>query len=102
MDKRFAETIRGRLAHLREAEEAYAKAKEHRGRKRHKQAAKQYERAADLYRSIGLGLLAKTAFAAAAESYEHVEDMDGRKRCGLRAKSLPVYWDESYHDAKWG
>jgi len=102
MDKSFAKVIRSRLAHLCEADEAYARAETHRMRKRHQQAAKQYEQSADLYRSCGLGLLAKAGYAAANAAYEHVEDADGSERCALRSKSLPTYWDESYHDAKWG
>jgi hypothetical protein len=102
MDKRFAKTIRSRLADLREADEAYRKAQDHIAKARHQQAAKWLEHAANLYRGCGLGLVAKKAYAAAAESYEHVENADGCERCSLRAKSLPVYWDESYHDAKWG
>ena len=102
MDKGLAKTIQVRLPHLREADEAYARAEEHRGKARHHQAAKRYEHAADLYRSCGLGLFSKRVYAAAAAAYEHVEDADGSERCALRAKSLPVYWDESYHDAKWG
>lgn len=98
MDKAFVRKVRGRPAHIREADEAYARAEEHRGKARHKQAAKEYEHAADRYRLGGLGLLARRAYAAAAGAYQHVEDRDASQRCTLRAKSLPVYWDES-HDA---
>ena len=78
MDKKFAKTIRNRLADLREADEAYARAEGHRGRCRHQQAAKQAEHAADLYRGCGLGVLA------------HVEDGDSSDRCGRHAKALPI------------
>ena len=96
MDKAFVRKVRGRPAHLREADEAYARAEEHRGKARHKQAAKEYEHAADRYRLGGLGLLARRGYVAAAGAYQHVEDSDASQRCTLRAKSLPVYWDESY------
>ena len=102
MDKKFAKTIRNRLSDLREADEAYARAEGHRGRCRHQQAAKQAEHAADLYRGCGLGVLAKKAYAAAADAYAHVEDVESSDRCGRHAKALPIYWDESHHDAKWG
>jgi hypothetical protein len=102
MDKAFSETIRQRLIHLSEADTAYATASEHRGKARHRQAAKQFEVAADVYSSVSLGLLAKKAYSDAAECYEHIEDSVSTTRCALRAKSLPDYWTEAHHDAKWG
>jgi len=102
MDKAFEETIRHRLLHLGEADTTYATASEHRGKARYGQAAKHLEIAADVYRSVSLGLLAKKVYLEAVECYEHIENAVGARRCGLRANSLPDYWTEANHDAKWG
>ena len=102
MDEAFSETIRHRLLHLSDADTASATATEHRGKARYGQAAKQFEIAADVYRSGALGLLAKKAYSDAAECYEHIENSVAATRCALRAKSLPDYWTEADHDAKWG
>ena len=102
MDKAFVETIRHRLLHLGDADKASATASEHRGKARYGQAAKTLEIAADVYRSVSLGLLAKKTYLEAVECHEHIENAVGARRCGLRAKSLPDYWTEADHDAKWG
>lgn len=102
MDEAFSETIRHRLLYLSDADTANATATKHRGKARYGQAAKQFEIAADVYRSGSLGLLAKKAYSNAAECYEHIENSVAATRCALRAKSLPDYWTEADHDAKWG
>lgn len=102
MDKILRQAIRARKTQIREADKSYALAEEHRGKSRHQQAAKQYEQAANLYRICGLGLLAKNAYVSAAVAYEHIENENGTERCGMRARAVPVYWDESHHDVKWG
>ena len=102
MDNAFVESIKNRLLYLSEADTAYATASEHRGKARYGQAAKSLEIAADVYRSVSLGLLAKKTYLEAVECYEHIENSDSASRCALRAKSLPDYWTEANHDAKWG
>ena len=102
MDKAFEETIRHRLLHIGDADTAYATASEHRGKARYGQAAKQFEIAADVYRSVSLGLLAKKTYLEAVECYKPIENSVAATRCVLRAKSLPDYWTEADHDAKWG
>jgi hypothetical protein len=102
MDNAFVESIRNRLLYLSEADTAYATASEHRGKARYGQAAKQLEIAADVYRSVSLGLLAKIVYLEAVECYDHIENSVSARRCGLRANSLPDYWTEANQDAKWG
>jgi len=102
MDNAFLESIRNRLVYLSEADTAYATASEHRGKARYGQAAKQLEIAADVYRSVSLGLLAKKVYLEAVECYEHIDNSVGSTRCGLRAASLTDYWTEADQDAKWG
>jgi hypothetical protein len=102
MDKAFSESIKDRLLHIGDADRTYATASEHRGKARYGQAAKTLEMAADVYRSVSLGLLAKKTYLEAVECYEHIENAVGARRCGLRANSLPDYWTEANHDAKWG
>ena len=102
MNPKTQRLVRLRPTRLREADEALAAAEEHRGHARHFQAAKQYHHAAELYCLCGLGLLARRAYAAAAAAYEHVEEVESSERCALHVKALPIYWDETHHDAKWG
>jgi hypothetical protein len=102
MDKAFSESVRDRLLHIGDADRTYETASEHRGKARYGQAAKHLEIAADVYRSVSLGLLAKKTYLEAVECYEHIENSDSANRCALRAQSLPDYWTEANHDAKWG
>ena len=102
MDNAFVESIKNRLLYLSEADTAYATASEHRGKARYGQAAKSLEIAADVYRSVSLGLLARKVYLEAVECYEHIENSVGARRCELHANSLPDYWTEANHDAKWG
>ena len=102
MDNAFVESIKNRLLYVSEADTAYATASEHRGKARYGQAAKSLEIAADVYRSVSLGLLARKVYLEAVECYEHIENSVGARRCELRANSLPDYWSEANHDAKWG
>jgi hypothetical protein len=67
MDNAFVESIRNRLLYLSEADTAYATASEHRGKARYGQAAKSLEIAADVYRSVSLGLLARKVYLEAVE-----------------------------------
>jgi predicted RNA polymerase sigma factor len=43
-----------------------------------------------------------TRLREAAAAYEHVEEAESSERCALHVKALPIYWDETHHDAKWG
>ncbi|MFM9059088.1 MAG: hypothetical protein ACKOSQ_08200 [Planctomycetaceae bacterium] len=57
-------------------------------------AAKRCERAAALYREVGLGLLAKEQFAEAARYYSLAGDCDGARLNQERWSAVSTYWGE--------
>jgi hypothetical protein len=51
--------------------------------------------AARWYRMAGLGLLAKAAWARAADCYEAVGQVDKRDDCRRKAAAIPAYYEEA-------
>jgi hypothetical protein len=57
-------------------------------------AARKSERAAKLYQSAGLGLLAKEQFAVAARYYCLCGDLERAQGSTERSAAVRTYWDE--------
>ena len=55
--------------------------------------AAEFERAARLYRQVGLGLMAKQAFERARQAYETASDDAAAARCYARSQAILVLWE---------
>jgi hypothetical protein len=97
----FRKLFRRRQRFIRAADDAVAEAAQissqpDAGRKLRNAAAaaKRCERAATLYRSAGLGLLAKEQFAAASRYYCLCRDHERARLNQERWTAVPTYWED--------
>lgn len=84
-DKSFGQK---RLAWISRADEIAALGAKYQSAHKHKSAARNYQRAAELYGLAGLGLLSVACYEFAAAHYEQAELYGDASRCSSRCEGV--------------